>query len=334
MFSKVLDWIILRKEQSSLLSSELQFGFKNGLSTTQCTYSLLETIDYYNYNKSSVFVLLLDASKAFDRINYCKLFTDLLKRDVSPLVLRLLLHMYTNQTLCVRWGHALSNLFSVKNGVHQGGVLSPILFAICTDGLLKRLQETGVGCHMGHHFSGVLAYADDITLLSPSRSGMAILVKVCEKCAAEYDIIFNSKKSQLLHFRGRRCCTINKGIEINGQHVNISSSAVHLGHTISSVDRSKILKSAINNFWRHFTMFMSNFSSLSASMRNALFNQFCCSFYGSPLWLLTSGSVQSLCINWRKALRSLWKLSPRTHCDIITALSQNMPLIVNLEKRF
>ena len=96
-----------------------------------------------------------------------------------------------------------------------------ILFAIYTDGLLKRLQETGVGCHMGHRFSGALAYADDITLLSPSRSGMAILVKVCEKYAAEYDIIFNSKKSQLLHFRGSHCCTINKGIEINGQHVII-----------------------------------------------------------------------------------------------------------------
>ena len=70
--------------------------------------------DYYNYNKSGMFVLLLDASKAFDNINYCKFFTDLLKPDVSPLVLRLLLHMYTNQTLCVKWRYALSNLFSVK----------------------------------------------------------------------------------------------------------------------------------------------------------------------------------------------------------------------------
>ena len=95
MFSNVIDWIILMKEQFSLLSSELQFGFKKGLTTTQCTYSLLETIYYYNYNNSSVFVLLLDASKAFDRVNYCKLFTYLLKRDVSPLVLRLLLHIYT-----------------------------------------------------------------------------------------------------------------------------------------------------------------------------------------------------------------------------------------------
>ena len=74
MFSKVLDWIILMKEQSSLLSSELQFGFKKGLSTTQCTYSLLEIIDYYNYNNSSVFVILLDASKVFGRVDYCKFY--------------------------------------------------------------------------------------------------------------------------------------------------------------------------------------------------------------------------------------------------------------------
>ena len=65
-------------------------------------------------------------------------------------------------------------------------------------------------------------------------------------------------------------------------------------------------------------MFMSNFSSLSASMRNVLFYQFCCSFYGSPLWLLKSVSVQSLYVSLKKALRSLWKLSPRTHCDIIS----------------
>ena len=82
----------------------------------------------------------------------------------------------------------------------------------------------------------------------------------------------------------RFCLQFTQMVEINGQHVNISSSAIHLGHTISSVDRSEIVKSPINNFWRHFNMFMSNFSSLSASMRNALFNQFCCSFYGSPLW--------------------------------------------------
>ena len=63
---------------------------------------MLETVNYYNFNKSNVFVLMLDASKAFDRVNYCKLFGELLKRDISPIVLRLLLYMYTSQTLSMR----------------------------------------------------------------------------------------------------------------------------------------------------------------------------------------------------------------------------------------
>ena len=119
--------------------------------------------DYFNYNKSSVFVLLLlEASKPFDRINWCKLFTNLLIREVTQLVLILLLHMY--QSFCVRWDHVLSNMFSVTNGVNQGGVLSPIVFEIYKNDLLKRLQETAVGCHMGHHVTRAPYYADDITV--------------------------------------------------------------------------------------------------------------------------------------------------------------------------
>ena len=101
ILNTILDWIILLKEHKSLSSSPLQFGFKKGLSTTQCTHSLLEIVDYYNYNKSDVFVLMLDASKAFDRVRYCKLFNELLERNISPVVLRILIYMYMNQTLRV-----------------------------------------------------------------------------------------------------------------------------------------------------------------------------------------------------------------------------------------
>ena len=66
--------------------------------------------------------------------------------------------------------YCIKCMFNVRNGVKQGGVLSPLLFAIYTDSLLKRLEDSGVGCHMGGHFTGTLAYADDITLLSPSMS--------------------------------------------------------------------------------------------------------------------------------------------------------------------
>ena len=101
---KVLDWIILIKEHKALNCTQLQFGFKSDTSTTQCTFVLNETISYFNSKESNVYVILLDASKAFDRINYCKLFSKLLSRNLSPVVLRLLLYMYTNQSLKVRWG--------------------------------------------------------------------------------------------------------------------------------------------------------------------------------------------------------------------------------------
>ena len=47
---------------------------------------------------------------------------------------------------------------------------------------------------MGRYFTGALAYADDITLLSPSMSGLRTLSKVCEEYAIEFDVTFNGKQ--------------------------------------------------------------------------------------------------------------------------------------------
>ncbi len=73
--------------------------------------------------------------------------------------------MYTNQQLQVRWGNETSGQFNVLHGVKQGGVLWPILFAIYMDGLLDRLAETGVGCHMEYI---LLKYWPLLTIISYS----------------------------------------------------------------------------------------------------------------------------------------------------------------------
>ncbi|CAL4169380.1 unnamed protein product, partial [Meganyctiphanes norvegica] len=116
--------IIIQKQQSDALStSELQFGFKEKSSTTMCTFMVLETIEYYKSRGSNVHVVLLDASKAFDRVNYIKLFDKLLSKGMCPLTVRLLLNMYTKQKLQVKWNNRLSSKFDVTNGVRQGGCI-------------------------------------------------------------------------------------------------------------------------------------------------------------------------------------------------------------------
>ena len=83
-------------------------------------------------------MLLLDASKAFDRVEYVNVFSDLPERKLCPIVLRLLMNMCVNQCLQVRWNSLVSDRFSIANGVKQGAGLSPILFSIYMDKLIKK----------------------------------------------------------------------------------------------------------------------------------------------------------------------------------------------------
>ena len=71
-----------------------------------------------------------------------------------------LLYMYTHQLCRVKWCKSFSTPFGVGNGVEQSGVASPLLFSMYLDILLKRLQHSGVGCHIDNTYVDSFAYAD------------------------------------------------------------------------------------------------------------------------------------------------------------------------------
>ena len=74
IYGKMFDQIIVSCYADKLCTSDLQFGFKRHRSTNMCTMVLKEAIAYYVNNGSSVFCTLLDATKAFDRVEYVRLF--------------------------------------------------------------------------------------------------------------------------------------------------------------------------------------------------------------------------------------------------------------------
>ena len=142
--SKVLEGVILHKYSEFFTSSDLQFGFKSGYSTTMCTGLIKTTISHYINCHSVVYGCFFDASKAFDLVDRKLLFSYLYyDRGHPPTVIR----WYKHQSMCIRWNGAVSEPFCVSNGVRQGGVLSPVLFSVYINGLLCTLQESGVGCH-------------------------------------------------------------------------------------------------------------------------------------------------------------------------------------------
>ena len=90
-----------------------------------------ETIQYYYSNGAKpVYILLLDASKAFDKLSFYTLFNNLLDKKMCPRTVKLLFYMYTNQSSYVTWYNNCSETYIISNGVKQGGIISPLLFSI------------------------------------------------------------------------------------------------------------------------------------------------------------------------------------------------------------
>jgi len=73
VIGKVIDNILLEKNRYVLTSSDFQYGLKAMHSTTHCTFVLQESLDYYISNNSSKLLVLLNASRAFDQVQYVKL---------------------------------------------------------------------------------------------------------------------------------------------------------------------------------------------------------------------------------------------------------------------
>ena len=192
--SKVIELCILELYGQHLLSSQLQFGFKPGLSTTICTGVLKAVVSRYLLEGSVVYGCLIDASKAFDTVDHNILFEKLLTRGLPSPILCFLFGWNQSQHLHVRRNGYLSESFKVSRGVRQGGILLPILFTLYLDDLLIELACTNAGCYWDDMFVGALA---DITLLAPTPSALRKLLAVCESIGTNLMLKFNPDKIQL-----------------------------------------------------------------------------------------------------------------------------------------
>ena len=276
---------------------------------------------------------LLDASQAFDRVNYVTLFNILLKRGLCPLVCRLLAMIYTCQSARIKWGETFSKEFSITNGVKQGGVLSPVLFSIYMDELFVSLYASKVGCHIGQQFMGAFGYADDVILLAPTKRSLYSLLDICIAFLLKYQVKFNSQKSKLIVFNNGNN-EEQKSIVFNGQVIDAQLHDVHLGHIIGNNTCDLSIQHSKDDLIRRVNVLLSNFRNVYIDIKYRLFKTFCMSLYGCLLWDLSSNSVNMINIAWRKCIRRLFGLPPRTHNALIHAICNDIPIDGQIHIRF
>ena len=108
---KISDNIIITSPRNVIKTSDLQFSHKSNCSTIMCSTLIIESNQYFTQMQSPVYVLFIDASKAFDRLCHIELFNILSERNMCPLVRRLLLNLYGNQQFQIRWNICLSTMY-------------------------------------------------------------------------------------------------------------------------------------------------------------------------------------------------------------------------------
>ena len=316
---KLVDIILIEQYSDALYTSDLQFGFKKNHSTLIYTTVLLETVSYFTERNYDVYACLLDASKAFDRVHYGKLFDLLMQRNIPAIVVRYLIDNYCRQQMSVQWNGHYSDQFEVHNGVKQGGVLSPILFAIYIDELLIKLKKSSLGCYIGDTFIGALGYADDITLISPSVKGLNEMIKNCESFAEQYYITFNERKTVAVKFGNNSNSECH--IILNGQRVPWKDETKQLGNIIScDMSDAKDCIYKRSQFIGSVNKLLGNYEHIPNDVLCRLFSIYC-SFYGSQLWGCASEGFSRCVTEWNKAVRRVLHVSNCTHRWMLGPLS-------------
>ena len=298
---------------------------------------MLETVSHFTSAGSPVYLCLLDLKKAFDTVKHDLLFNKL-RYKVHPLLLRLVIYSYIHQSVYVRWGGYKADPFSVMNGVRQGAVASPIFFNAYTDELFDILRKSGFGCEINNLYYGLIGFADDCSLIAPSREALQKMLSVCEDYFLKHGI--NISVSDNINESKTKCICFN----INIVPLNIVlydkplpwvDSHSHLGHLVHR-DETMFhdLASKRAQFISKYHALNQEFGSQDPSVLIKLIRIYLCSFYGSNLWDLYSESTNKLFITWNTTIRDLYKLPFATHRYILEDLVDGPHLRTSLLRRF
>ena len=130
--------------------------------------------------QKNIYFCFIDYAKAFDCVDHNKLCKILKEIGIPDQLTCLLRNLYAGQKATVRTGHGTTNWFQIGNGVRQGCILSPCLFNLYAEYIMRNagLDETQAGIKIARRNINNLRYADDTTLMAENEELRGLLMKV------------------------------------------------------------------------------------------------------------------------------------------------------------
>lgn len=213
--SKIYEKIILRMinehiENNNILPNS-QYAFRKNHSTKDAMLDLRLKLEENFNNRQKSCIIMLDLSKAFDRVSHNTLIKKLLQLRFPTNLVNLIISYLTDRKYCVKLDNYKSKLYNIQKGVPQGSILGPILYSIYVCDFNKAINQY------------IVQYADDTTIVVNFNSKKELSEKVTKlykdviDYLDEHNLTLNTDKTEIMISNETEKSIVNFGKEIKTQ---------------------------------------------------------------------------------------------------------------------
>ena len=179
---------------------DVQAGFRKGRGTRDQIANICWIIEKAREFQKYIYFCFIDYAKDFDCVDHNKLWKILQEMGIPDHLTCLLRNLYAGQEATVRTGHGTVDWFQIWEGVRQGCVLSPCLFNLYAEYIMKNtgLEEAQAVIKIAGRNTNNLRYADDTTLMAESEEELkSLLMKVKEE-SEKVGLKLNIQKTNIM----------------------------------------------------------------------------------------------------------------------------------------
>ena len=226
------------RDRTESVIAEVQGGFRRGRGCADQTFIVRQICEKYSAKGKDVYFAFLDLEKAYDRVDREAMWKMLRIYGVGGRLLRAVQSMYAGSKACVRVGSEMSEWFSVRVGLRQGCVMSPWLFNLYIDGVVREVNARVFGRGLklidndkNEWELNQLLFADDTVVVADSEEKLCQLVSEFGRVCKRRKLRVNVGKSKVMR------CTRSE----DSPRLNVLLD----GEVLEQVDQFKYLGSII-----------------------------------------------------------------------------------------